>query len=112
MCTSVAILERGRLVAGGSVDSIAQTLRPERSVRVRVLSPPQDVEALLARGPSVLAVEREPDGAYRVQYQGGDEVLASIVEHAVQQRLRLVRVEPEQNDLERIFLEVTKGELQ
>jgi ABC-2 type transport system ATP-binding protein len=112
MCTSVAILERGRLVAGGSVDSIAQTLRPERSVRMRVLSPPQDVEALLGSGPSVIAVEREPDGAYRVQYQGGDEVLASIVEHAVQQRLRLVRVEPEQNDLERIFLEVTKGELQ
>jgi len=112
MCTSVAILERGRLVAGGSVDSIAQTLRPERSVRVRVLSPPVDVEAVLGRGPSVLAVEREPDGAYRVQYQGGDEVLASIVEHAVQQRLRLVRVEPDQNDLERIFLEVTKGELQ
>ncbi len=112
MCTSVAILERGRLVAGGSVDSIAQTLRPERSVKVRVLAPPENVETLLGGAPSVIAVEREPDGAYRVQYQGGDEVLASIVEHAVQQRLRLVRVEPEQNDLERIFLEVTKGDLQ
>ena len=42
----------------------------------------------------------------------GDEVLAGIVDHAVGARLRVVRVEPEQNDLERIFLEVTKGEVQ
>lgn len=112
MCTSVAILERGRLVASGSVDSIAQTLRPERGVRVRLLSPPDDVEARLSRAPSVLSVDREPDGAFKVRYQGGDEVLASIVAYMVQQELRVVRVEPEQNDLERIFLEVTKGELQ
>jgi ABC-2 type transport system ATP-binding protein len=112
MCTSVAILERGRLVASGSVDSIAQTLRPERGVRVRLLSPPDDVEARLSRAPSVLSVDREPDGAFKVRYQGGDEVLASIVAYVVQQELRVVRVEPEQNDLERIFLEVTKGELQ
>jgi ABC-2 type transport system ATP-binding protein len=112
MCTSVAIFERGRLVASGSVDSIAQTLRPERGVRVRLLSPPDDVEARLSRAPSVLSVDREPDGAFKVRYQGGDEVLASIVAYMVQQELRVVRVEPEQNDLERIFLEVTKGELQ
>lgn len=112
MCTSVAILERGRLVAGGTVDAIAQGLRPERGVRVRFLAPPEDIEAILARAPSVLSVERDPDGAYKVRYQGGDEVLASLVEHAVAQKLRVLRVEPEQNDLERIFLEVTKGELQ
>jgi ABC-2 type transport system ATP-binding protein len=112
MCTSVAILERGRLVAGGSVDSIAQTLRPERGVKIRLLSPPEDAEALLSKGPSVQSVEREPDGAFKVVYHGGDEALATIVEHAIGQRLRILRVEPETNDLERIFLEVTKGELQ
>lgn len=112
MCTSVAILERGRLVAGGSVDSIAQTLRPERGVKVRLLAPPEDAEALLSRAPAVQSVAREPDGSFKIVYQGGDEILAAIVEHTIGQRLRVLRVEPETNDLERIFLEVTKGEVQ
>ena len=112
MCTSVAILEKGRLLAGGSVDAIGRTLKPERAVKLRVLAPPEDVEAILARGPEVLGVERDPDGSFKVQYRGGDEALADLVDHCVAQRLRLLRVEPDQNDLERIFLEVTKGELQ
>ena len=68
--------------------------------------------AILERGPEVNAVERDPDGSYKVQYRGGDAVLADLVDHCVAQKLRVLRVEPDQNDLERIFLEVTKGELQ
>jgi ABC-2 type transport system ATP-binding protein len=112
MCTSVAILERGRVVASGSVDTIGRGLRPERGVKIRLLAPPEGVDSLLAKAPNVLSVERDPDGAYAMQYQGGDEALADIVDFAVRERLRVVRVEPDQNDLERIFLEVTKGELQ
>jgi len=112
MCTSVAILERGRIVAAGSVDAIGRGLTPDRGVKVRFLAPPEDVEARLSKGPSVLGVERDPDGSYRVKYAGGDEALAELVAFAVKDGLRVVRLEPDQNDLERIFLEVTKGELQ
>jgi ABC-2 type transport system ATP-binding protein len=112
MCTSVAILEKGRLVAGGSVDAIGKTLRPERAVKLRLLAAPADVESTIAKGPAVLGVEREPDGSYRVQYRGTDEQLADLIDHCVQSGLRVIRVEPDQNDLERIFLELTKGELQ
>ena len=112
MCTSVAILERGRIVAAGSVDAIGRGLTPDRGVKIRLLAPPEDAEARLGRGPSVIGVERDPDGSYGVKYSGGDEVLAEIVAFAVKDGLRVVRLEPDQNDLERIFLEVTKGELQ
>jgi ABC-2 type transport system ATP-binding protein len=47
-----------------------------------------------------------------VSFQGGDEQVAEIVRAAVDAGLSVVRVEPDRNDLERIFLEVTKGELQ
>jgi ABC-2 type transport system ATP-binding protein len=112
MCTSVAILERGRIVAAGSVDAIGRGLTPDRGVKMRLLGPPEDVEARLGKGPSVLGVERDPDGSFRLKYAGGDEALAEIVAFAVKDGLRIVRLEPDQNDLERIFLEVTKGELQ
>ena len=112
MCTSVAILERGRIVAAGSVDAIGRGLRPDRGVKMRLLAPPDDAEARLGKGPGVIGVERDPDGSFGVKYAGGDEVLAEIVAFAVKDGLRVVRLEPDQNDLERIFLEVTKGELQ
>ncbi len=112
MCTSVAILEKGKIVASGSVDSIGRGLTPDRGARMRLLAPPEGTERLLGKAPSVIGVERDPDGGYRVQYKGGDEALAEIVTFAVHEGLRIVRLEPDQNDLERIFLEVTKGELQ
>jgi ABC-2 type transport system ATP-binding protein len=112
MCTSVAILEKGKLLAAGTVDEIGRTLRPEHAVRMRLLSPPEGVEEQLLSVAGVTEVERQPDGAYRVAYGGGDETVAAIVRLAVEKGLSVVGVTPDVNDLERIFLEVTQGELQ
>jgi len=112
LCTSVAILEQGRLVASGSVAEIGQHLRPERAVRVRLLAPPADVLAILRSAPDVLEAERDPDGAFELKYRGGDDIVAQLVAHCVAAGLSVVRVEPDRNDLERIFLEVTRGDLQ
>ncbi len=112
MCTSVAILERGRIVASGPVDNITQQLRPSRAVRLRFLSPAEEVDAALEAHPGLLEAERQPDGLWRVVFEGGDERLADLVSALVSAGLRLVRVEPDVNDLERIFLEVTRGEVQ
>jgi ABC-2 type transport system ATP-binding protein len=112
MCTSVAILERGRLVAAGPVDQISEKLHPQRGLRLRLLAPPDGVADELRGAPGVQTVEREPDGSFAVDYQGGDDVVAEIVAFSVGRGWKVVRVEPDKNDLERIFLEVTKGELQ
>ena len=112
MCTSVAILEKGKILAAGPVNQIGQQLTPERAVKIRVLAPPEGAAATLRGAPDVVAVEREPDGSFSVQYKGGDDVVAKIVAHAVSAGLGVIRVEPDRDDLERIFLEVTRGELQ
>ncbi|MGE0788974.1 MAG: ABC transporter ATP-binding protein [Sandaracinaceae bacterium] len=112
MCTSVAILEKGRLVAAGSVETIGRELTPVRGVRIRLLTPPEDAAAILGRAPAVIEAERDPDGSFELAVEGGDAEVAALVAYCVQSGLSVVRVEPDRNDLERIFLEVTKGELQ
>ncbi len=112
LCTSVAILEKGRLVTAGSVEAIGEQLHPERGVRIRLLGPPEDAIARLRLAPGVSEADRDPDGTFELTYRGGDEAVAEIVSYCVGHALRVVRVEPDRNDLERIFLEVTKGELQ
>jgi ABC-2 type transport system ATP-binding protein len=112
MCTSVGILEQGRLLACGPLEEIRKQLEPRRAVRIRSLESTEQAERALSEFESVLEVEREPEGDLRVSFQGGDEQVAEIVRAAVDAGLSVVRVEPDRNDLERIFLEVTKGELQ
>ncbi len=112
MVTSVAILERGRVLAAGSIDEIGQKLRPERAVRVALLSYADNTEAVFRAVEGVRFVERSPDGDLRIGHEGDDRTVSRIVAAAVNAGLQVVRVEPERDDLEHIFLEVTRGELQ
>jgi ABC-2 type transport system ATP-binding protein len=112
MVSSVAILEKGRVLASGPVDRIGQQLKPERAVKLRLLEYPEGCQAPFHALPCVTAVERGPEGFLRILYSGGDEAVSEIVAEAVRAGLKVTRVEPERDDLEHIFLEVTRGELQ
>jgi len=62
--------------------------------------------------PAVTKVGPGPGGTVVVSYIGDDQVVALVVRALVMGGLPVVGVEPERNELERIFLEVTKGEVQ
>jgi ABC-2 type transport system ATP-binding protein len=111
MVSSVVILERGRVLATGPMSAIGQQLRPDRGVRLRVLGAPEGCEEVFRAVPGVVSVARRSDEII-VAYTGGDEVVAALVARGVGAGLALTRVTPEQDDLERIFLEVTHGDLQ
>jgi ABC-2 type transport system ATP-binding protein len=83
-----------------------------RRLRLRVLGDARAVVPLIADGGGVLGVEPGPGGQLLVQYAGDERFIADIVRHLVTQGVPLVGVEPERNELERIFLEVTRGDLQ
>jgi ABC-2 type transport system ATP-binding protein len=111
MVSSVVILERGRVLATGPMSRIGQQLRPDRGVRLRLLAAPDGCEEAFRAVPGVVSVARRGDEII-VAYTGGDELVAALVAHGVGAGLAITRVTPEQDDLERIFLEVTRGDLQ
>jgi hypothetical protein len=53
-----------------------------------------------------------PGGTVVVTYSGDDQTVALVVRAIVMAGVPVAGVEPERNELERIFLEVTKGEVQ
>jgi ABC-2 type transport system ATP-binding protein len=143
VCTSVAILERGRLVVAGPIHDIARRLElaaappppgapyqqaqaqahayaqappvveaPRRRAKLKVLAPPETVIGTLHGMPNVAGVQPGPGGTVIVSYIGDDTSLAAVVRALVMNGVSVVGVEPERNELERIFLEVTKGEVQ
>jgi ABC-2 type transport system ATP-binding protein len=170
VCTSVAILERGRLVVAGPITDIARRLEeaaaqrhqqqaavvqvpaqaletqrsaapgmqtailpgapdagyrqaeiepvpqtvaaPRRRLKLRAFSPLEAVQAALTGVPNVYGVTQITNGLFMVTYVGDDQAIAAIVSGLVAQKIAVAGVEPERNELERIFLEVTKGEVQ
>ncbi len=121
MCTSVGILEKGRLVAAGPVDAIARALdrgangdeRPRRRARLRVLGSTGMVSDVLSpKGVEVEPIGDAGSGNCVIIYEGDDQALADMVKVLVDNGILLVGLEPERNELERIFLEVTRGDVQ
>jgi ABC-2 type transport system ATP-binding protein len=121
LCTSVAILEHGKLIAAGSIAEIARRVdeRPSSDgitrhrVKIRVLGTPEQLRAAI----TPLGVEFEPlasgsGAAAWITYAGGERELAEIVRQIAVAGLAVVSVEPERSDLEKAFLKLTRGELQ
>jgi ABC-2 type transport system ATP-binding protein len=119
MCTSVGILEKGRLVASGPVDAIGRALDQgsgdtrKRRARIRVLGTSLAVaDVLAAKGVEVEILGDAAAGLCGIAYDGDDAALAQLVKTLVESGVPLIGLEPERNELERIFLEVTRGEVQ
>jgi ABC-2 type transport system ATP-binding protein len=58
MCTHIAIIERGRLLASGDVQTIMRSLQPHHTLELRVLTEAARAEELLQSHPDVLEVRR------------------------------------------------------
>jgi len=83
-----------------------------KRLRLRVLGDSRPVVPLIAGGTGILGIEPGPGGQLTVWYMGNDRFVADVVRHLVAHGVGIVGVEPERNELERIFLEVTRGDLQ
>jgi ABC-2 type transport system ATP-binding protein len=82
-----------------------------KRLKLRVLGDSQAILPMLAGGSGVLGVDAGPGGLIVLHYVGGDQYVAEVVRYLVTSGVGVVGVEPERNELERIFLEVTRGEL-
>ena len=89
--------------------AIPETTR--KRLKLRVLGDAQAIVPMLEGGSGVLGVEAGAGGLLVLNYVGGDQYVAEVVRYLVTSGVGVVTVEPERNELERIFLEVTRGEL-
>ena len=82
-----------------------------RRVKLRVLGNPEAAAYFLRGGPGIVEVT-VMGGMVHVGYTGTETKIAEMVTHLVHRNVGIVGVEPERNELERIFLEVTRGDVQ
>ncbi len=110
ICTSVAILERGRVVATGAIESIKKALHPGLVFRLEVLGGAEAAKGALADQPSVTVLKAEGD-ALRFQFSGTREQVPDLVRALVARGVPITGLHEEKTDLEGLFTNLTKGEV-
>lgn len=114
ICTSIGIIEAGRLVAAGDINEMKKLLRAHRLIQVRVMGDIAPLQEFLLRHPAVQSivsgVEADlPPGTLRFDFSGSDEDLSRLLRDLVQSDIPVLSFNEEAGDLEDVFLRVTEG---
>ncbi len=131
MCTHIAIIEHGKLLASGDVNSILRSLQPHRSLELRILSGIDIAEGILPKLEHVLSVHRQNDevvhnpdtpppgthpaatqsGLLLVDYNGDEHGMGELLSALVRAGVVVTRFTEQASNLEDIFMRVTEGVL-
>jgi ABC-2 type transport system ATP-binding protein len=114
ICTSIGIIEAGRLIAHGDMETMRRQLRAHRLIEVRVLGDPAPLHALLLQNDRAVSVAGGPEAdlppdTVRIDFSGGDEELSDLLAGFVANGVRVLSFTELTGDLEEVFLHVTQG---
>ena len=112
LCTSVAIVDHGQVLAQGRVADIEKRLRFGAVIHVRVMLDDAGVAAArdrFAADPNVASATILPDGIIELGFRGDDAEAAGLLAGAVASGMPIVSFARAASDLEELFLQVTAG---
>jgi ABC-2 type transport system ATP-binding protein len=113
LCTSVAIVDRGRVLAAGTITDIGQKLRIGEVLRVRVIAEADGVEAARAwfeGQPDVASATTDDAGLIEIGFRGNEAGAAALLAAAVRADIVVASYSPAATDLQELFLQVTDRE--
>ncbi|HEY6012746.1 MAG TPA: AAA family ATPase, partial [Candidatus Limnocylindrales bacterium] len=113
LCTSVAIVDRGRVLASGTIADIGQKLRIGEVLRVRVLADEEGVESARAWFESrsdVASAATDDSGLIEIGFRGNEAGAAALLAAAVRADIAIASYSPAATDLQELFLQVTDRE--
>jgi len=112
LCTSVAIVDHGQVLAQGRVADIEKRLRYGAVLRVRVLGEGEAIEAardFFAAEARVASAAILDDGQIELGFRGDDAESADLLAGAIGAGIRIISFARAASDLEELFLQVTSG---
>lgn len=110
-CDTVAIIERGKLLAYGAIKEIARQMRQHRTFEIVTAAPSPRLVELLGSHPEVAQFD-ELESIYRMDFTGGNDALVSLNQKIVMDGIPLVTIREVETDLEEMFMKITTGAVQ
>jgi ABC-2 type transport system ATP-binding protein len=109
-CTSVGILEQGRLLASGRIEDILRRLAPGLELEIEVASDPAGLLRLLETHPSVSTVEAQERIA-TCRWTAEREALPALHRAIVAAGIDLVALSVKTVNLEDIYMQIARHQL-
>ena len=111
MCDQVGIVERGQLLATGSVAEIQRRLQGSTWVQLVAIRQGEALEAWLAGKSNVSQIARN-ENKLSFQFDGGSEDQAELLKAIVNEDFLISEFAARQETLEDVFMKITTGAVQ
>jgi len=118
MCDTVTVIEKGRILASGTVREIVEGLRQRRMLSVRLAAPEPRLERFLLEQPGVFAVHDGGDvesgfsRIVRFELDGDDQAQVQLIARLVAAGFPILEFSAHSAGLEDVFIEITNGRVQ
>ncbi len=108
MCSSIGIMNRGRLVTAGRIEDIMRQLAGGKRINVRVSSDMEPAVRFLKEQAGV-AVDSVRENEVLISYDRSDEEICALIGRMIQSGIVLTDFHREEGSLESLFMQLTGG---
>ncbi len=107
LCTSIGIIDEGRLVASGSVSQVLEKMSHSESIKIKVLERQDEAVKILLEMPEIGEIS-SVSGTLEVKVKGGEKLFAKVLKALVERDIPVVSFHPEEGSLESVFMQLTE----
>lgn len=113
MCSSIGIMDKGKLLTSGSIDAIMHGIMSDASggkrICIRISSGMETAVRMMREYPHVV-VESVRENELIIGYQATDEEISALIGRLIQNQVVLTGFYQEEGNLESLFMQLTGGE--
>ncbi|MCJ8006092.1 ATP-binding cassette domain-containing protein [Lederbergia wuyishanensis] len=109
MCDQIGVINKGKLVAHGTVADIQHQLQADKVIIVTFYRDVERAISFFEDAPSVSRVTRLENNTIQFQYAGAEESQIKLLKKAILADLPILSFKQLESNLEDVFMEITKG---
>ena len=110
-CSSIGIIEQGRLKISGSIEEVTKRVQEGRRVVVELLAPDPRIGELLEKHPGVEDIQSPSIANHTFLFKGEDAQVVEILADLVRESVPVKSFHEEKMDVEDVFMQVSRGEV-
>jgi ABC-2 type transport system ATP-binding protein len=112
ICTGAVIIEQGKILRAGTMEEILSASPTRRTVVIRLLERHEELHKRLLETPQVEAARVLVDNSVEADLDGPEEACYDMLAGLIKDGFRVVEFRQRRADLEEVFMNVTRGEVQ
>ncbi|SHJ08016.1 ABC transporter ATP-binding protein [Lutispora thermophila] len=109
LCTSIGIIERGKIVISGTVDEIMQQVYRKRFIKVKIKDKTEECAKVMQEHPLITNIIKG-ENSIEAGFEGSEEEMAMLLKELVMRDIPVISFGQMEGNLEDVFMKVTKGD--